>query len=153
MKETINDRFMSTEDKQLFIFFEEKCGIKYSDKEKSEILDFFDFFNANNNLTLNLEQKKAILCDADVLQIVASAGAGKTATLVAKVNYLIDVKKVDPSKILCLSFSRKSVKDLRRKLRDSFTHSWKNDLKNDKFNSFSDEFKDKRVKVSTFHSL
>ena len=144
---------MSNEDKQLFDFFEEKCGIKYDDEEKSEILDFFDFFNENNNVSLNLQQKKAILCGADVLQIVASAGAGKTATLVAKVNYLINVKNVDPSKILCLSFSRKSVEDLRKKLTNSFSNIWIKNLENNKLDSFSEEFKDKKVKVSTFHSF
>ena len=130
MKEIRGEGFLSKEDKQLFDFFEEKCGIIYDDKEKSEILDFFDFFNENNNVSLNLEQKKAVLCDADVLKIVASAGAGKTATLVAKVNYLINVKNVDPSKILCLSFSRKSVKDLKRKLTYSFSNKWNKDLEN-----------------------
>ena len=149
----MNEEFLSKEDDELFNFFEVKCGIKYSDEEKNEILDFFDFFNENNNVNLNLQQKKAILCNADVLQIVASAGAGKTATLVAKVNYLIHVKKVDPSKILCLSFSLKSVKDLRKKLRKSFTNKWITDLKEGRLNSFSDDFKDKEVKVSTFHSF
>ncbi len=153
MKEIRGEGFLSKEDKQLFDFFEEKCGIIYDDKEKSEILDFFDFFNENNNVSLNLEQKKAVLCDADVLKIVASAGAGKTATLVAKVNYLINVKNVDPSKILCLSFSRKSVKDLKRKLTYSFSNKWNKDLENNIYDSFSNDFKDNPVKVKTFHAF
>ena len=79
------------------------------------------------------------MTDEDCLQIIAGAGTGKTRTLIAKVKYLIEIKGVDPSKILCLSFSNKSVKDLSRR------------LKNQKIPiSKSEEYG--KVRVSTFHS-
>jgi len=80
---------------------------------------------------LNPDQTKCVLTDEDNLQIIAGAGTGKTYTLVAKVKHLINDLEISPEDILTLSFSKLSVKDLQKKMRE---------ISND-------------IDVSTFHSL
>lgn len=65
---------------------------------------------------LDDNQRKAVVIDEDNTQIIAGAGCGKTLTLQAKAKYLIDVKNVDPSEILAISFSNFSADDLERKM-------------------------------------
>lgn len=84
----------------------------------------------------------AVLSDANVLQIIAGAGTGKTTTLVSKVKYLIEEKGVHPSKILCLSFSQKSALDLRKKLKKIGVSS-----------SYINKNEDRVVRATTFHSF
>ena len=54
--------------------------------------------------TLDKEQTKAVKCINRALLIVAGAGSGKTLTIVARVNYLIE-NGIKPDKILCISFT------------------------------------------------
>lgn len=104
---------------------------------RNDLIDNKDFFDA---LNLNDKQKEAVLTDADALQIIAGAGTGKTTTLIAKIKYLIEEKGINPSEILCLSFSRKSVNDLRNKLSQQNISS-------------SNYFNPDSVRVSTFHAF
>ena len=90
------------------------------------------FSNIDDNIVLDDSQIKAILNDDKYTLILAGAGTGKTTTMVGKVKYLVDIKKVDPSKILVISYTKKAVEELRN-------------LINDEFNL--------NVDVTTFHSL
>ena len=84
---------------------------------KKEIEDNNSFFNDFDGKSLDEQQRIAcVLNDCD-LEIIAGAGTGKTQTLVAKSSYLIEKKGIDPSEILCLSFSNSSVKDLSERLK------------------------------------
>lgn len=76
----------------------------------NEIKDNEDFFNDFDGKSLDEQQRIAcVLNDCD-LEIIAGAGCGKTQTLIAKSSYLIERKNIDPSQILCVSFSNASVK-------------------------------------------
>lgn len=55
---------------------------------------------------LTEQQRRAMLTDEDCNLVVAGAGAGKTATILAKLAYLIEQRGVDPSEILVLAFNR-----------------------------------------------
>lgn len=82
-----------------------------------EIEEAKSFFDDVAGKCLDEQQRIAcVLNDCD-LQIIAGAGTGKTQTLVAKSNYLIERKNVKPSEILCLSFSNASVEDLSARLK------------------------------------
>lgn len=70
----------------------------------------------DDNIHLDKEQIKAILADEDYSLIIAGAGTGKTTTMVSKVKYLVDIKKVDPQKILVMSFSKKAVEELEKRI-------------------------------------
>ena len=76
------------------------------------------FNEFNSNIKLDDEQKRVVLNDSKNSLIVAGAGSGKTTVISAKVKYLIDIKKIEPSKILVISFTRESVNDLKRQIID-----------------------------------
>jgi len=65
--------------------------------------------------TLDPEQRGAALTDGKVL-IAAGAGAGKSTTLVARIQYLIKDRGVKPGRILACSFNRKAANELRDKI-------------------------------------
>lgn len=81
-----------------------------------ELNDNKSFFDNVDGKSLDEQQRIAcVLNDCD-LEIIAGAGTGKTQTLVAKSSYLIEKKHIDPSEILCLSFSSSSAEDLSKRL-------------------------------------
>lgn len=67
-------------------------------------------------IELDEEQIKAILCDEDYSLILAGAGTGKTTTMVAKVKYLVDIKKIEPSKIVVMSYTKKATEELENRI-------------------------------------
>lgn len=62
---------------------------------------------------LNSEQARAVLCFDNRVQVVASAGSGKTSTMVAKAAYAIERGLVAPDKILMLAFNDAAAKELK----------------------------------------
>lgn len=83
---------------------------------------YFDtmYRGIDDNIRLDEEQIKAILTDEDFSLIIAGAGTGKTTTMAAKVKYLVDIKKIDPEKILVMSFTRKATEELDKRIRLDF---------------------------------
>ncbi len=77
------------------------------------------FDEVDSTIRLDEEQKQVVITDGD-LQVIAGAGSGKTTTMVAKVKYLIDIKKVDPSKILLISYTNKATEELRNRIQKEF---------------------------------
>lgn len=74
------------------------------------------FRDKNNQNLLTEEQLRAVLCDDDRNLIIAGAGSGKTRVIDFKVRYLVNYRQINPSRILLLSFSRKSANDLMQKI-------------------------------------
>ena len=87
---------------------------KYKDYFKNMFKDIDD------NIVLDDEQIRAILSDEDSALIIAGAGTGKTTTMTAKVKYLVDIKKVDPSKILVMSYTKKATQELEKRILGDF---------------------------------
>ena len=87
-----------------------------------ELKNYFKtmFSNVDKNIVLDDDQINAILGDDKYALILAGAGTGKTTTMVAKVKYLVDIKKVDPSKILVISYTKKAVQELEERIVDKF---------------------------------
>lgn len=85
-----------------------------NDSEKEIINKELDNYlnNIYKNIRLDYYQKKAVICDSKNQMIVAGAGSGKTTTMAAKVKYLVEIKKIDPNKILVLSYTNKAVQEL-----------------------------------------
>ena len=66
---------------------------------------------------LNEEQREAVLSSLEMpLFICASAGSGKTRTLICRIAFMID-SGVDPAKILALTFTRKAADEIRERLK------------------------------------
>lgn len=107
---------------------------KYVSKNLESERNYFDnmFISIDKNISLDEEQRKAILIDEDYSLVVAGAGSGKTTTMAAKVKYLIEKKKIKPNNIIVISFTNKATEEM-------------NNILNDKFHL--------NVDVSTFHKL
>lgn len=69
-----------------------------------------------NGCKLDNEQEKIVLDDGKNLLVVAGAGSGKSLTIVGKVKYLVNSIGIDPSRILCISFTNASVLSLKEKI-------------------------------------
>ena len=65
---------------------------------------------------LNSAQRQAVETIAGPIRILAGAGTGKTHTLIARIGYLIELHKIDPSKILALTFTNKAARELNERL-------------------------------------
>ena len=79
-----------------------------------ELLDYVD------GHSLDIEQREVVLDESDSLLVVASAGSGKTLTILGKIRYLVEVKKLKPEEILCLSFTNDTVSNLKNKLWENY---------------------------------
>lgn len=63
------------------------------------------------------DQLAAARAEERAANVVAGPGTGKTSTLIHRVKYLVEEKKVDPSKILVLTFTNKAAFELVERLR------------------------------------
>jgi DNA helicase-4 len=68
--------------------------------------------------SLDAQQRKAVVIDEDNNLIIAGAGSGKTTTIAGKVKYLTEKLGVDKSKILLISFTRKSADEMSDRIRN-----------------------------------
>lgn len=65
---------------------------------------------------LNADQKKAVKNITGPLLIIAGAGTGKTTTIIEKIAYLIEKKKVKPENILGLTFTEKASNEMEERI-------------------------------------
>ncbi len=68
---------------------------------------------------LDPQQIEAVVACDDAELILAPAGSGKSASLMAKVNYIIDHLGVPPDEVLIIAFTRKVVDELKDRIRDA----------------------------------
>ncbi len=67
--------------------------------------------NENSELLLNKNQRVAAEYDENHILVLAGAGTGKTLTIIARAEYLIN-KGVEPRRILLLTFTRRAAKEM-----------------------------------------
>lgn len=75
-----------------------------------------DFFNQIESSPLTEEQARAVVCFDNRIQLVASAGSGKTSTMVAKAGYALYRGLCPADKILLLAFNAKAADELRERI-------------------------------------
>lgn len=61
---------------------------------------------------LNDKQREAVISEAKRLLVLAGAGSGKTKTLLQKIIYLVEEKKVHPSSILAITFTKNATNEM-----------------------------------------
>ena len=70
------------------------------------------FFDTCLAYPLDDQQRRSIVSEEDNCLVVSSAGSGKTSSIVGKVKYLTDIRKVDPERILLISYTNKAAAEL-----------------------------------------
>lgn len=95
-------------------------------------------FDEVENKSLTEEQARAVVCFDNRVQVVASAGSGKTSTMVAKAVYAIYRGFVAPDRIILLAFNKQAAEELEERAAKSFERLG---------------IKDVSVQASTFRAL
>ncbi|HDS1654322.1 TPA: UvrD-helicase domain-containing protein [Stenotrophomonas maltophilia] len=74
-----------------------------------------DFMERVESDPLTEEQARAVICFDNRVQVVASAGSGKTSTMVAKAAYAVERGFLAPERIVMLAFNDGAAKELRER--------------------------------------
>lgn len=81
-------------------------------------------FNKSSEILLNKNQRIAAEYDENHILVLAGAGTGKTLTIIARAEYLIN-KSVEPGRILLLTFTRRAAKEMIDRLYMGIGHAAK----------------------------
>src|SRR3989344_749308 len=65
---------------------------------------------------LNDKQREAVFAGDGPLLIVAGAGSGKTKTLISRILYFIAEKKIEPARILAITFTNKAADEMKSRV-------------------------------------
>ena len=68
---------------------------------------------------LDADQIAAVVVTEDAELILASAGSGKSASLLAKVNHIVNDLNIPADEVLVIAFTRKVVKELKERMKGS----------------------------------
>lgn len=99
-------------------------------------MDIVNYLLKRHNICLNEQQKDGVLCNSTSTLLLAVPGSGKTTVLVSRIANLIINYNVDPQKILTVTYSKESARDMTRR-----------------FDSLYGEIIDIKPKFCTIHSL
>jgi DNA helicase-4 len=80
-----------------------------------------DFFETVEKSPLTAEQARAVICFDNRMLVVASAGSGKTSTMVAKAGYALRRGLIPADRILMLAFNADAAKELHQRTRERLT--------------------------------
>jgi DNA helicase-4 len=83
-----------------------------------ELDDSKKFFDGVEKSPLTEEQSRSVICFDTKVLLVASAGSGKTSTIVAKAGYALMKGYVQPEKILILTFNNAGAAELKLRVND-----------------------------------
>jgi len=83
---------------------------------KAELLEFQPFFDHLDGRSLSDQQREACVRLENNNLLVASAGSGKSATLVGKVAYILEKQLYRPDEILLLAYNKSAADELKTKI-------------------------------------
>src|SRR5437773_5124161 len=85
---------------------------------------------------LNPQQKEAVMEQHPRICVIAGPGCGKTKTLVSKAIYLLASQQAQPPNILILTFAKKAIKEIKKRIFLAITTVPLRDLHIYNFHSF-----------------
>lgn len=94
-------------------------GVRHAYNEAfvtSELLKFQPFFDNLDGRSFSDQQREACIRLEDNNLLVASAGSGKSATMVGKVAYVLEKQLYRPGQILLLAFNKSAADELRTRI-------------------------------------
>lgn len=71
-----------------------------------------------NSVPLDPQQQTAVETQSERALVIASAGSGKTRTLIERIAYLVEEQHTSPYEIMSFSFTRKASQEIRTRLVD-----------------------------------
>ena len=74
------------------------------------------FFDHCLKYPLDTQQRRSIVSEEDNCLVVSSAGSGKTSSIVGKGRFLVDIKHINPQKILLISYTNKAAAELTERM-------------------------------------
>lgn len=95
-------------------------GVNQRHSEKV-VRDDQTFFDRVEKSPLTSEQRDAVICFDSRVLLVASAGSGKTSTMVAKAGYALQHGYFAPERVLLLAFNNDAAAELRERIRARLT--------------------------------
>ena len=116
------EKFVVSEDCRqlpLIIQYIEKERIEHNKKFVRQELEANDLYfdSVLGSYPLDPQQRDSIVKLEDNCLVIASAGSGKTSTIVGKVKYLVEKQHIDPSKILLLTYTKKAANELSERIK------------------------------------
>jgi DNA helicase II / ATP-dependent DNA helicase PcrA len=102
-------------------------------------------------LKLNSEQEKAVIHKDGPILIFAGAGSGKTRVITNRIINLIQSYHVEPSSIVALSFTNKSSKEMRERVRKMISRKESRGLTLSTFHSLGLNFLKKHIDQIGYH--
>lgn len=88
---------------------------EFIQKELTDNKTYFD--TVLGQYPLDPQQRDSIVKLEDNCLVIASAGSGKTSTILGKAKYLVEKRKIDPSKILLITYTRKAANELHERMK------------------------------------
>lgn len=83
-----------------------------------EKVELAEFFSKVEKKPLTDEQIESVVCFDNRVRVIASAGSGKTSTMVAKAGYALRRKVAPADRILMLAFNRSAADELDKRVKD-----------------------------------
>lgn len=106
---------------------------------------------------LDPQQRDSIVKLEDNCLVIASAGSGKTSTILGKAKYLVEKRNIPPSKILLITYTRKAANELHERMQiDGITCCTFHKLAKDIIGQVTGQaptFCDNDVSINIFHRL
>ena len=116
------EAFNITPSETIFNFISDIGAINRLVKQHNEgIITFLldthkEFFDHCLKYPLDKQQRRSIVSGEENCLVVSSAGSGKTSSIVGKVKYLTEIKKINPQNILLISYTNKAAAELTERM-------------------------------------
>lgn len=88
---------------------------EFVERELTDNKTYFD--TVLGKYPLDPQQRDSIVKLEDNCLVIASAGSGKTSTILGKARYLVEKRNIDPSKVLLITYTRKAANELHERMK------------------------------------